>query len=270
MSQILTLFGGNRSIAPLNSLFPSSSVFDLDATIAASYSGGQLWKNIIANPADGVAQSAYDFNSGANNTPTTDDPTFTGAIGSANAYFSFDGGDYFTLSGTITSFLNSLHKGTSHTLIMCINSLFSTSGDMGLFATTDTYNSSNVGLSYRHGFSFLFYKQSVTTSSATASRGSISPVDARDRIIVLSYNSSANTVTSWVNSSTGTSTAMTFIATALDVVGVKPSIGAVGAASKLPSGSKIYSCAMLNSVVTDSDVVKIIKFYNARHKRMYA
>lgn len=77
-----TIFHNNnnqsRESPPLSSLFPNNSIFDLDATIASSYSSGQTWKNIIAAPADGAAKNAYDFNLGANATVTTDDPIDAG------------------------------------------------------------------------------------------------------------------------------------------------------------------------------------------------
>jgi hypothetical protein len=57
--------GGARSYNALGSLV-SSCVFDLDATIAASYSGsGQTWSNLETTPADSEAQTAYDFYLGA-------------------------------------------------------------------------------------------------------------------------------------------------------------------------------------------------------------
>lgn len=91
----------------------ASTVCDLDATIAASYGGsGTTWANLVTAPADGSAQTAYDFYLGNGSTGTTY-PAFNASSGSAAAYWSVDGGDYFSLkSGANTSFLNSLHKTT--------------------------------------------------------------------------------------------------------------------------------------------------------------
>src|SRR5574343_994393 len=89
----------------------ASAVFDLDATQAASYPGsGTTWSNLVTAPADGSAQTAYDFYRGDGSTSTTY-PTFNGTPGSAAAYWSFDGGDLFDLkSGANTTFLKNAHK----------------------------------------------------------------------------------------------------------------------------------------------------------------
>src|SRR5262245_47416524 len=91
---------------------PSSTVFDLDATQAASYPGtGTSLLNLEATPADGEAQSAYNYQFGDGSTSSTY-PTFTGSAGSPAAYFAMDGGDYFRGTSTFTQFLKDLHKNS--------------------------------------------------------------------------------------------------------------------------------------------------------------
>ena len=92
----------------------SSAICDLDATILASYDGsGQIWANLIASPADGESQTAYDFFLGADGSVASDDPTFTGRAGDAAAHFLYDGGDKNNLaSGVNTNFINDMHKTT--------------------------------------------------------------------------------------------------------------------------------------------------------------
>lgn len=77
----------------------------LDAGDADSYTGtGQSWLDRAGN--------GYDFFRGANNTATTDDPSFNGTAGrlSSGEYWSFDGGDYFTYDGANEAWMNNLHK----------------------------------------------------------------------------------------------------------------------------------------------------------------
>jgi len=98
-------------------LVSSGAVCHLNAGDILSYAslGQQLWKNLIASPADGAAQAAYDFVLGNTSSAEASDPAFNGVIGneSKNEYFSFDGGQYFTLNGAMTTFLESLHKNNA-------------------------------------------------------------------------------------------------------------------------------------------------------------
>lgn len=261
----------SRESPPLSSLFPNNSIFDLDATIGSSYNGGQLWKNIIAAPADGAAKNAYDFNLGANATVTTDDPTHTGGAGNPAAYFALDGGDYFSLAGNVTDtpFLNTVHQKLDHTVIMAVNFPASTAADIGLFSTCNTYDAANVGISYYGGYSFCFYRQRTAAGLVSASSGVISANNI-PAIMMFSYDSVAGTVTRWVNTATGTSVSMAYNVTAAAWAGVKPTIGAIGTASKMPSGSRVYSCAMLNKAISNDEAAQIISFYNNRHGRVYA
>lgn len=78
----------------------------LDSGDSASYTSGQSWLDLSGN--------GYDFFRGANNTATTDDPTFNGSAGAlgaqTGAYWSFDGGDFFTYDTTNETWMNNIHK----------------------------------------------------------------------------------------------------------------------------------------------------------------
>lgn len=271
MSNLLTLLSSGRMLAPLSSLFPSNAVFDLDATIAGSYSGGQVWKNIVQAPADGAAQSAYDFNRGADNSSSTDDPTFVGGTGTPSAYWLLDGGDFFRLAGAVanTPLLNNSPQKQDHTLIMTVNFNTGASQDIGLFSTCDTSNASNRGISYYGGFNFIFARQITASGLVSTQSGAIGNSNI-PAIVIITYNSATNQHTRWVNTSTGTSFAAGWNATAETHVGVLPTIGARGSAVAMPNGSRIYGCAMLNKAINNTDAANIIAFYNARHGRTYA
>ena len=106
-------FRKNGSITPYLDGLLTGAVFDLDATMLASYNGsGQTWANMIAAPADGSAKTAGDFYRGVNGTATATDPTFTGSAGSQSAYWLHDGFDAFFLAGGNTAFIDSLHRTT--------------------------------------------------------------------------------------------------------------------------------------------------------------
>lgn len=77
----------------------------LDAGDLASYASGQTWADRSGN--------AVDFYRGTTSGSDATDPTFNGVAGnlSQNEYWSFDGGDYFTLvSGANPSWVQPFHK----------------------------------------------------------------------------------------------------------------------------------------------------------------
>lgn len=277
MGKLLRLLksrSGNPRLAALNTLFPSNAVCDLDATIAASYASGQKWLNLIASPADGAAQSAYDYTIGANTTPTTDDPTFNGTAGSSTAYFSFDAGDYFNMTGatSTTPLLDTMHQKVPYTIIMCMDITFSSASLQTIFCTGNTSNVANNAMSIKLQSTNIFFRQRVQASSIQVQRNGVTPNAAGNKIFVFSYDPTTNDMTSWVNTATGTSTATGFTATALTHAGDVPAIGAIGTTGldTFINGTKMYSVALLNKSVGNAEVAQIIGFYNRRHNRVYA
>ena len=258
--------------APISAIFPLNSIFDLDATLSASYSSGQVWSNIVTTPVDGSAQSAYDFNLGASNAPAGDDPTFTGTPNDPAAYFALDGGDWFTLAGAIPTFFNQIHQGSlPHTLILAMSVAVNGGSRVGLFSTTNTGSAANVGISYDTGFSALFCDQRVLATNVGISPGGISPGGTTDRLMIISYNPATNLLTRWFNTATGSAVGYTYTSTASAQVGPVPAIAARSGGSQfLPSGTRVYSCAMLNLACTNTNAGQIVKFYNKRHNRVYA
>jgi len=102
------------AISASDTLF--TPVFELDAGLAESYPGsGQILYNLTANPADGSAQSAYDFYLGATGNSEGTDPTWNpdgGAVAggdSVNEKFRLQSPNHFSLKGFNTTFLEELH-----------------------------------------------------------------------------------------------------------------------------------------------------------------
>lgn len=80
----------------------------LDAGDDASYSGsGQTWSDRSGN--------GTDFLRGATSSSEASDPTFNGTAGrnTINEYWSFDGADYFTLSGANPTWVNDFQKNNA-------------------------------------------------------------------------------------------------------------------------------------------------------------
>jgi hypothetical protein len=129
------------------SIVSGGLVFWLDSSYSDSFGGGaaQVWKNRWATPADGSAQAAYDFNLGATSSVEGSDPAFNGAAGaeSASDFWTFSAGAFFSLvSGTNTTFLNSLHRaGAAYTVEFAVrvsNDLSSTYGVLSTRAFINT------------------------------------------------------------------------------------------------------------------------------------
>lgn len=134
------------------------AVMRLNIGDSASYSGtGTTISNIISSPADGEAQTAYDFYTGNGSTSSTY-PTYNSA-GSAS-YFSYDGGDYNNKKdGLRTTFTNSIHKnnaawsawavfreGTSGSGAHIIASMNLFASDVGFFWGTTSGSKMRLGI----------------------------------------------------------------------------------------------------------------------------
>lgn len=77
----------------------------LDSGDAASYTSGQSWLDRSGN--------GYDFFLGVSGSATATDPTFSGTPGSPQAYWTFDGGDFFRYDSVIETWMNNLHKNNA-------------------------------------------------------------------------------------------------------------------------------------------------------------
>lgn len=251
-----------------------SCVFDLDATIAASYGGsGQVWANLVAAPADGSAKGAYDFHLGATSGASTDDPTFTGSAGNAAAYFLLDGGDCFGLkSASNTAFLNAIHKttgGSAFWLAMALYMADQTATSVAL-STKTASNTLGFNLQLSTTEQVRFQQTGDATATTTTSATDHAAISVGTHaLIIASY--SGGTLRSWVNSGTKVQRAMSFNSTSAAASGYL-TIGGQGATggSRLSNGTRIYAVAMGNAYIDDAQAAQIISTYNTRHSRTYA
>jgi len=255
----------------------ASAVFDLDATIAASYPGsGQTWANLVAAPADGSAQTAYDFFRGDGSTSTTY-PTFTGSAGDSAAYWSFDGGDYFQLlSGVNTPFIRDLHKTTAaKTFWVAITMLaVDPPGTRHLFSNAPS-GSAHQGVSLQIAGSgngrFKFQQGDGLVGTNNLDLGSASfSANNQNHILIFSYDSATNTARHWVDTDTAIETSFTYLTAITDAAGILR-IGTVGGGTinPVPSGTRIYSVAMGNEYLDNTKAAAIIAALEARHGRDY-
>ena len=277
---MLSLLNGHPQVGsgPVSSYLDGvlpSTVFDLDATITASYPGsGVTWAN-LATPADGSAKTAYDFYRGDGATSTTY-PTFNGTAGSAAAYWSFDGGDNFRLkSGTNTDFFNNLHKTTGGTnfwvaVAFNINDGSLTNSEF-LFSSLSTPSSAYNGLALRtlSSENLSLFQSGETLSSVSSTTGAtftaIGP-----HIAIFSRSTSSTITRIWVNG-----LARENIDTTWDASSTNPTgsfvIGSNNTSTSyfLTANINMFSFAMGNEYLDDTKAAAIRSHLAARHVRSY-
>lgn len=255
----------------------SSACCDLDATIADSFTSGQTWANLIASPADSAAQADYDFHLGANNTATTDDPTFTGTAGNAAAYFSHDGGDYFTAKTfSAAPTLYNMHKS-------------GTSGQQWWVAIAGrfigTNNKSWWGSSWLSGdIGFYWYSRPLNHSLYRGQSGSLDLAvsyggaeldftSGDDVLLIVSADTTAttNNIRAWSNSTTPVIDSFNFgnnNETANNIF----RIGATDSGSPtsfIANTSRVYHFSAGNEFLTDAKAADIFDHLETRHSRTY-
>lgn len=120
----------------------------LDAGDIESYDGtSQTWKDRSGN--------GYDFVRGNTTSSETSDPTFHGTAGgiSSGEYFSFDGGDWFTLGQSNPTWIEALHKDNAKFSIigwtnkgLNVGDVGAVNGGQGIILAGDTATSTHPAL----------------------------------------------------------------------------------------------------------------------------
>ncbi len=108
MSGLIISQGNYSALAAIQTLGLTTGLqLCLDAGDAASYASGQVWSDVSGN--------GYHFNRGTGSGADAADPTFNGTAGnmSSSEFWSFDGGDYFTLGQANPTWVNNLHKDSA-------------------------------------------------------------------------------------------------------------------------------------------------------------
>jgi len=235
----------------------ASTVFDLDATISASYTGsGTNFANIESTPADGAAQGDYNF--------TISGATFTGSAGSQSAYFSLDGNDYFYITGGNTTFINNLHKTTGGSDFWLLFSFYLPDD-----ATTDWLfadYSTGPGLrSFINTTQSLGFRQQGGVSSQTNATATVS--EATPVTLIISHSHSTNETKYWISTTTGEAVAHTFNTT----TGNAQSAFAVGYnyTSYMQNGARFYTIAGGNEYLDNTKAAALFSHIETRHGRDY-
>ena len=247
-----------------------SAVFDLDATIAASYPGtGTTWANLVTAPADGSAQTDYDFFVGLDAAVTATDPTFNGSAGSAAAYWSVDGGDYF-YQKMMSSYLASTHRtdvSKPITIVMTLR-LANTSFNY-LYGQGVSSGGQGWGLRLSSG-TLEFFARGDSANIFETIKTSPSIPATTDSIFIISMDTQAGIGKYWINSTNGGTWTPSATAYTSDADTNPLMIGAgISKGSPMPSGSRIYSFSVFNEIFDNTKAAAIIAALETRHGRDY-
>ena len=259
----------------------ASACMDLTTADTSSYSGsGQTWANLIAVPADGSTQTAYDFYLGANGSVTSSDPTFNGTPGTGAAYFSMDGGDYFTIAAGNTPLLRDAHKttgGLPWSIAMVTKITTRSSGtNPNLIFGTGGATAANHGMAVKNGlFSSNVNKISFDTANGSfVAAGDYTTIPnistSTYKLLVFTYTPTTRVSKSYSNSSVPYTVTVSSYTDTTDATNpLQLFAGGSGTSdATLPpvlNGSQVQSVAIFNSVLTDSQVTVLKTFYQTRH-----
>ncbi len=268
LQQALLMSGGaGSSLASI----VSGCLADLDATIADSYTTGQTWKNLVSAPADGSAQTAYDFYLGAAVGVETTDPVFTGAAGSPAAYFALDGtnNQFFSIAAGNTTAFNNLHKttaGQNATFIMTCNIPNLDGNLMGTCPnTTDTGWTLRVPNTRQ-----MTSRQLLAGVSKNSSLTAIPDITNVNSLVAVEIDYTAGILKHAVNARSFTMDMLTTQAeTTSATYGFCIGSGGNGK-NTFSGGMKLYSFAAFNKLLSDAELSLIVSALNTRHGRTYA
>lgn len=255
----------------------ASAVWDCDATSALSYPGsGQTLANLVAAPADGSAQTAYDFWLGADNTASASDPTFTGSAGSSTAEFSLDGGDFFTIKAN-TALIDNMHKttgGASWSMAFVGNFKKRTIASVGaaLFGT-NALDGAKHGITFGNGAFGSTNKATVIASGGFstlyADAGANDIFDDAYKFVALTFNPSTGDLKIYLGNAAVITGNVGFWISTSAASHLLQLCAAGNSASPMYSGTKFIAASMFNSILSDADVVTLRSMYSTRHNRTY-
>lgn len=253
--------------ALLSSVAPNVC-FELDATNDESYTGsGTDFSNIEPAPADGSAQTDYDF--------TISGLTFNGTPGDAAAYFSTAGSGFLEIQAAsiaaMPEFVRDLGKltGGQSFWFLIFKQIANSAGEQTIFSTAGP-NATDLGVrAYLNSSETArFYQRGDANSRLTSQTQALSV--STDTFWAMCHNPVGGETITWNGLLTGVVTDSDYYETTTD-----PSellrIFARDDSPNTPvvSGGILYTVAMGLGMLTDTDMENIVALIEARHARDY-
>lgn len=200
LNDVLSSSSGSSAVSDI-----PLSVFSgwLSAVDGQSYYGEQYVRSIIRNPSDGTTKAMNTGTLGANNTATTDDPTFTGTIGDIKAKFVLDGGDFINMAAadltSASALLKAHRKDTSGFFAVFTGYISPVSGVCSLFGNGG--GAAQLGFMLRKSGTHVLQLFPSNGSANLTITGPTIPVGVPIMVIVSwDATQTTNNVRFWVNS----------------------------------------------------------------------
>ncbi len=247
-----------------------SCVFDVDATVAASFANGQIFANLIGTPADGAAKTAYDFTLGTGVGVSTDDPSFIGAPSLRNAYFLLDGGDCFKLAGSNTAFLSDIPKNLSATTLAVAFTYRDSPSTQILYATNSTTGAVGIRASISGAGDYIqFVQRGDTAQVVTPAAALPTLVDGKAYVYVAAYDPALGVLRQWLNAASAES-ALTFNPTTTDTNRLTLGAASGTASFFLQTNSAIRGFYGFKTAFDNAAAARLLAALNFRHGGIYA
>lgn len=258
----------------------ASAVADLDATNASSYSGsGKTWANLVAAPADGSGQTAYDMWLGTNGSTDGSEPTFVGTADSQSALFTLDGADWFTAKAN-TALINNANKTTGgNPYSIAVVGKFPARVVDGFAAGilgTGGFDENKNGIAVTNGvfgqtnYSYLFVSGANGAFRGEQINSASDITDGTYKVLVFCFDvSNSLAAKAYHGDSTPLGTVISFINSVADAADPLQ-VGACSVGNTpAPAGSEIIAVSQFNSFLTDANVTALRGMYSERHGRVY-
>jgi hypothetical protein len=213
-----------------------------------SYDGSsQTWKDLSGG--------GYDFYRGSGSGSDSADPTFNGTAGklSSGEYFSYDGGDYFTLAQSNPAWVNDLHKDNAVFTILSWEKAGFSLGDIGA-------DGAGIALGLDASLHIdLDVFTTTTTVLSVASSVVANPASAW-AFSGISFTESAGTVLFASNGSYETKSGQTYSSPATDSAGYPLQIGAQGnGLNPAAAGRGLAAMAIWSSALSQAQIGQIFQ-----------
>ncbi len=273
--------GGGAFVFPNIQPIVPSVVFDIDSTSGLSFDGtSQTWANLVATPADGSSQTAYDFLRGSDSSASANDPSFVGSPDTRSAEFSGNGSQYFTIRDGNTTFINNLHRtdfgGSWWAAITgSFVSRSSSVNGQSLFGTGGRDSATRHGMDFGNGFWDTSNKGYFQACGAQGFPGNVSLSGAADIctdnyiFIGLSYTPSTGAIKIYVGNNAAITAGNSFYASTVNASSPLQVLAGGVADAIAYSGTKLIGLSMGNALMTDTIAANLRSIYSTRHNRIY-
>lgn len=237
--------------------------FDLDATIAASYTSGDTWTDLLNTPNG-------DFHLGLDGTTDGTEPTFTGSAGSNSAYFLHDGTQGFqSVAVSNIACIKDGHRTDKTAFFVLTWYPKTNSVTECLFGTSISPTSRGFRLLRLVDGNIDFFQSDGSTQASAADI--VTPSVDTPNILVATWNGSitTNNVKLYLNSTTPATASVTF-KTDTTTSTAECGLGFTSVGNQdLTANSRVYSFAGGSKFLSDAEAANIIAHLETRHGRDY-